>query len=191
MRAPVIVFPTAVPKTKARMAMLSREDVERRVQHLLTQEDLLFEVPVPLMALYARLGIALYTADLPQPKLAGLILRREGRWSIYVSASQPLTRQRFTVAHELGHYLLHLQDAEAEHVAGYKDRLTSLLALREDRVSNPREQEANRFAAALLMPKTLVTACWRNSTGPEDLAQTFRVSRAAMDIRLRELHLRS
>lgn len=51
---------------------------------------------------------------------------------IYINEADPITRQRFTLAHELGHYFLHLMD-ESD---------TSIVSFRYSR--NPREREADR-----------------------------------------------
>ena len=69
------------------------------------------------------------------------------------SSNAPV-RQRFTIAHELGHYLLHTQGAEEVHI----DRLFEIKFRDEQssRGTDLDEQEANFFAAELLMPRQFI-----------------------------------
>ncbi|KQV39326.1 MULTISPECIES: ImmA/IrrE family metallo-endopeptidase [unclassified Rhizobium] len=72
------------------------------------------------------------------------------QWGIYYDETQSETRRRFTVAHELGHYVLHRQRIESEEQ--YKDGIFCS----EDSVirgaGGDIEAEADQFAATLLMP---------------------------------------
>ena len=73
-----------------------------------------------------------------QEKTSGVIFTREGR---------PAGRHRFTIAHELGHFLL------PSHKAKQQCTLPDLMETRQDNEHRRREAEANRFAAGVLMPK--------------------------------------
>ncbi|WP_370008187.1 ImmA/IrrE family metallo-endopeptidase [Sinorhizobium fredii] len=72
------------------------------------------------------------------------------QWGIIYDKMQPETRQRFTVAHELGHYLLHRRLIEQD------DRYTNGIFCSEDSITRGAgggiETEADQFAATLLMP---------------------------------------
>jgi Zn-dependent peptidase ImmA (M78 family) len=91
-------------------------------------------------------------------------------------------RQRFTVAHEISHYLLHREQIGS----GIRDDVLYRSAL-----SDAREAEANRLAADILMPESAVRAARERLRGMQDdeavleLAQQFGVSEAAMKIRLK------
>lgn len=92
---------------------------------------------------------------------------------IYVNVEQPATRQRFSIAHELGHLLL--------HEAGVVFRDT-----RRRKGAKPwEEKQANEFAADLLMPVPWVESA-RAYIGrdPDRLANIFAVSSQAMSYRL-------
>ena len=96
------------------------------------------------------------------------------------------TRRRFTAAHELYHHL------------SYTDGSTELRPLfysvRERELSAPEiieERQANRFAAALLMPDSAVKDMAREGLSPAQMARRFGVSVEAMDIRLQKLGLYS
>ena len=78
---------------------------------------------------------------------SGMLLPAEGR--ILVNADEPDTRQRFTVAHELGHWICQCLEGSAEPMM-CRDKDLSTAA---DRA---REREANVFAAELLMPEEAV-----------------------------------
>jgi len=74
------------------------------------------------------------------------------RWAIVVNQDNAEVRQRFTIAHELGHLLLHrytTPHADAGYKVRFRDQKSSAGSLRE-------EIEANQFAAELLMPEDLI-----------------------------------
>jgi Zn-dependent peptidase ImmA (M78 family) len=121
-------------------------------------------------------------------ELSGMVHRQtNGKAVIGVNALQSPTRQRFTIAHELGHLILH-QNAQF-HVdenspIGFRTPLSSQ-AVDSDEI------EANQFAAELLMPVSLLNAAIAKipaNTGTEDavmmLAKVFEVSEQAMMFRL-------
>ena len=109
--------------------------------------------------------------DLP---VSGSAHWASGRWQLSVNASEPWTRQRFSLAHEFKHCIDH------RHIAVlYTDASTA-------------EAAADYFAACLLMPKRLVKRHWGEGTqSVSALARVFAVSPVAMARRLEHLGLRS
>lgn len=95
-------------------------------------------------------------------------------------------RQRFTIAHELGHFA-------SGHLAGNRVMFRDTNEMFTKRVFDPLEAEANRFAAALLMPADLVKASIQRDgmTTLHQLAKRFGVSESAMRWRLVNLGLLS
>lgn len=93
---------------------------------------------------------------------------------IYVRSTDPITRQRFTVSHELGHLML--------HPLGKVFRDESL-----GKGRSKAEVQANRFAARLLMPAHMVRAALALSPTLDELAALFGVSKDAMAARLEAL----
>lgn len=89
---------------------------------------------------------------------------------MYLNITHPLTRQRFTVAHEIAHYLLHPVGMYAEN--GKKGRM---------------EREANALAAEILMPRRAVLECLKHGLTVPEMGRVFGVSWEAMDIRIQEL----
>lgn len=152
-------------------------------------------VPVPVDQIAKKLGIDLVHESLG-PDVSGLIVTGKGGVKICVNHDDPKVRQRFTVAHELGHHVLEHQFEAGSHV--HVDRGNVILY----RPKNPagfdtREREANQFAAELLMPATLLKehARVQRPKGPltdldvERLADKFQVSQQAMTIQLIGLNL--
>jgi IrrE N-terminal-like domain len=107
--------------------------------------------------------------------LSGVLL--PARWEIWVRRDEPPPRRRFTVAHEIGHHLLHSDGAAV------LCRPVDVEAAAED--ARALERQANRFAAELLMPEDLVRA-EADGDGPDPiaLAARFGVSDIAMGFRL-------
>jgi hypothetical protein len=96
---------------------------------------------------------------------------------IWVRRDESGTRRRFTIAHEVGHHLLHSDGATVLCRPVDVDQA--------DEAARAKEREANRFAAELLMPEPLV----RERVGSDGLdvaalAGTFDVSPIAMAYRL-------
>ncbi len=138
--------------------------------------------PVDLHAIAARIGVTVtMPRDLPRD-VSGSIRRQGEVYLIEINGNDPPRRQRFTIAHEIGHFLLHqdMLDGGIEDDRMYHSRFS-------DQV----ERQANRLAGQILMPPGLIMAAWQ--AGARDIgrfAETFDVFEQAMEIRLRELGLR-
>jgi Zn-dependent peptidase ImmA (M78 family) len=87
--------------------------------------------------------------------LAGFLYITPSTGYVYANASDPVPRRRFTVAHELGHFILH-----REIMGGKVSMGDAPDAIREvgDDESRDMERQANRFAAELLMPAEVCIA---------------------------------
>lgn len=163
--------------------MASREWTTLRVDTREMLEGFQLDAPVKLAAMARELGLVVKAATL-SPGISGEIRpdpERPGHFIIRVSRHDSPERQRFTVAHEIGHYLLH-RDQIGD---GISDD-----ALYRSSLSDRREAEANRIAADVLMPEGLLREWLRRAEilGVEDkvayLKEHFEVSEAAMKIRL-------
>lgn len=99
---------------------------------------------------------------------------------LYVNAKDPLNRQRFTIAHELGHWVLH-----REYYLRHPDKYPVLPRFDRTDNSNPFEKEANTFAANLLVPKHLLAAV--KDAPVSVLADIFLVSREMMEFRIKNV----
>ena len=123
--------------------------------------------------------------------LSGLLLPKARE--IWVNADEAVRcpgRRRFTISHELGHWCMHRD----EHVATIYCRSTSIDEANERPERPLPEQEADAFAAALLMPASLLREqyeiCRADFPGQEcfpELCRRFRSSKAAMGRRLHQV----
>lgn len=177
----------------------SYDEIEQETFSLLRRFGLQDTIPVPLVDLCHRLGIDVFRQHFAESTLSGLVVVEGSRVAIHVSQDQALVRQRFTIAHELGHFWLHLRGSQQN--GGFQDTPAMVEALdseadaptavayRRDQVINATEREANRFAASLLMPAPLVRAAFRRPEDLPRLAQWFAVSLGSLTIRIRELGL--
>jgi Zn-dependent peptidase ImmA (M78 family) len=113
---------------------------------------------------------------------------------IAVQQGDPLNRQRFTIAHEIGHFHLRHQFEPGEHVHVDRGHIITPRNSRSSTGVDVKEIEANQFAACLLMPSKLLlerikalkvkSLCDDHVTR---LAGEFKVSEQAMTIRLSTL----
>ncbi|MFB3882530.1 MAG: ImmA/IrrE family metallo-endopeptidase [Armatimonadota bacterium] len=106
-----------------------------------------------------------------------------------------LGRFRFTIAHELGHWVLHRQLLIPQDQIAIIERPAARVASSSPTGFDPAEFQANRFAAALLMPRSFVRAAWAEQHGESEqvavdvLAERFQTSYSAMDVRVKQLGL--
>lgn len=166
---------------------MTKAEIERIAHQTLIEHGML-SIPVDPVAIANRLGIRVSNAVFSEASLSGMIAQRGDKKSLLVNDSDSIERKRFTIAHELGHCLLHL-DVEGEFV----DSATDLF--RTDGNSGKgqmhlQEVEANIFAAALLMDEDLIRQCWSSCKDLSRMAKIFMVSESAMGIRLNSLGLK-
>lgn len=135
----------------------------------------------------------------PGTSLSGLLLSGERRIVVNAQeASESPGRRRFTITHEVGHWVLHHRPDEASvycrsvsvrEAEGHAEAAAP--AAPEAGAPRPfagmfdyphAELEANQFAAAVLMPRELIAAYPRPGTQAEvdEVAAVFGVSRAAL-----------
>lgn len=154
-----------------------------------TAEDILAKlkvstIPVPVEEIAGKLNIKIGRE--PSNDFSGLLIRKDGKSLIGINSTESHVRQRFTIAHELGHFFLHPQ----------KDTFVDYRDNQKDVMRTPRERQANMFAAALLMPRSLIFKDVKNLSkeGIHDmeiqkLAEKYEVSEEAMKYRLMNLNL--
>jgi Zn-dependent peptidase ImmA (M78 family) len=106
-----------------------------------------------------------------------------------INARDSRERQRFTVAHELAHFLLHKENARKRKAHRTEGHVYDPFVYLEP--SDRREEvEANRFAAALLMPPNLFKPAFeRLDRDPRTIARLFGVSSNAVEIHAANLEL--
>jgi Zn-dependent peptidase ImmA (M78 family) len=156
--------------------------------------------PVSVDAIVRSLGARLSFDPFAESDISGFVARRPGMPPVIgVNSAHPMTRQRFTIAHEIGHLVMH--DGQPLIV----DKLVRVNLRRAALPSTTVEIQANQFAAALLMPETLLRREFERLAAKrqpmrvdnlvddliDSLARSFAVSAQAMRIRLNELDLLS
>ena len=167
---------------------LTPNEIEHKAKEILTQHGL-YSLPIDPVVLANKFDITVHNAEFVDDSWAASISKRGSSTSIFVEQSDALSRKRFSVAHELGHYFLHLPengefaDKQADMFRG---RSSNRSVSNEERY---REVDANRFAAALLMPSELVRKQWEEEPNVSRMAKTFKVSKEAMGYRLEALHI--
>jgi Zn-dependent peptidase ImmA (M78 family) len=159
-----------------------------------------FSVPVNLERVCDSLDVEVHYEQL-EDKVSGVLMIKGGEKHALINAKHHPNRRRFSLAHELGHLVLHdcREDrlfidtslrvyqrvgAPSDETYGNADSLTTPME----------EREANLFASALLMPEDLVRSQALDLDLEEEgdvafLARMFSVSDQAMFIRLQQLGL--
>ena len=148
------------------------------------------QIPIDIETLAVQAG-AVLSYEPFEGELSGVLVKENDRIVIGVNSTDPKNRQRFTIAHELGHLLLqHPGEIFVDHVISRRDKKSSLAI-------DWQEIEANKFAAELLMPEDLLLEkaqfIQENNNGITaialltQLAKDFQVSAQAMEIRLTNL----
>lgn len=127
------------------------------------------DLPVDVEAVAQGLGIAV-VRDKFEPTISGVLIREASSTVIVVNLDHHSRRQRFTIAHELGHYELHPGrelTVDSSVRLNWRDDVAGLATDQE-------EIDANAFAAELLMPADAVRAAVASLRG--ELADPRKVS---------------
>jgi Zn-dependent peptidase ImmA (M78 family) len=148
---------------------------------LITKRNLK-KIPINLEKVVNDLGVTIIEHEFSDD-ISGLFLREDKALYIGVNQGHHDHRKRFTIAHEIGHYILH-----ADNVLHYDTNSldsSSVVLFRSEGPRDLNEIEANAFAAEFLMPEPLIKRCIELSILSTDrLADVFQVSEAAMRYRL-------
>jgi len=165
--------------------------------HRIFQEQELLQTELPdltrgrVMAILGTIGFQIDDAADPDEPLDGFIFTSDSVGFIFIcrNARNILPRRRFSVAHEIGHHMLHRERMRTGHADAEIDGTAT----------DPMEREADRFAAELLMPRAVcearaeemqrtAKACPRAVLAYR-LAAELLVSHQAMGLRLDELEV--
>jgi Zn-dependent peptidase ImmA (M78 family) len=136
-------------------------------------------LPIDLSGVLKMYSIQIKEGIFKDANISGLYDRKSN--SIYLSKTEPYERKAFTIAHELGHFLLH------ENNLGeifYRSTMISL-----DETTQKDEAEANCFAASLLIPEEQLREYWELTHDFGKLAKIFGVSNSAIFFRAKNMSL--
>lgn len=146
------------------------------------------KIPTDVDSLAKNLDIDVMYEQLEDDVSGMMVTREDGSVAIIVNQGHSKTRQRFSIAHELGHYHLH-RDVSPVFVDSNKVFYRNGVAANG---TNIQEIEANAFAAELLMPESKIRERFQNNLSLMDMntdlvekvATTLKVSTTALTFRL-------
>ena len=155
----------------------------------LLKEAGLPRIPVDVERVAEHLGLKIIERPL-EDEYSGYLTVKEK--NIVVNSAHSPARQRFTIAHEIGHFQLHCQQADTPM---FVDQTVYFRAPQFSDEARAREREANYFAAELLMPEEWLAKyldahpmnASAYSREVRELADEFKVSKQTMEFRLRDL----
>ncbi len=166
--------------------------IEEKARMLLEQSG---QTKAPINPQKVAEWLGIEVKKLPfEDDLSGVLIREEGHCVIGINQNHHPNRQRFTIAHEIGHQALnhHGEVFVDQAILNKRDRRSSIAV-------DPQEIEANNFAAALLMPRDFVVQELKSrldkapkiqrSNLLDEMASRFKVSPQAMEFRLVNLGL--
>ncbi|HEX2628143.1 MAG TPA: ImmA/IrrE family metallo-endopeptidase [Chitinophagaceae bacterium] len=148
------------------------------------------EAPVDVIEIANTCGVTVLPYHLDN--VSGVLVLKNGQPTIGFNQLESRVRNRFTIAHELGHYILHgKQEMVSDASDLFVDKDFKVRFRGNQESSKSEEIEANKFAAYLLMPDHLLKQEIENlefsiedESSIIDLAKKFDVSSIAMSIRL-------
>ena len=138
----------------------------------------LTSAPVDVIEIVSALGLELAYENMGE--LSGKIEKSGDTFKITVNMKDIPVRQRFTIAHEIGHYILH-RDMIGDGItddAMYRSSLGSFF-----------ETQANSYGAYVLMPPALFRQVYKTVKSYPGLAERFQVSAQAAEFRVKNLGL--
>jgi Zn-dependent peptidase ImmA (M78 family) len=172
---------------------MNRRKIRTLVDLIIHQNNL--TVPIDVEKIASAIGAEIKKDDFDE-SLSGFAFQKHGSKFIGVNSSEGIQRQRFTIAHELGHLFLHKQSS-----VSYDKGMMLMRNTHSSDGTDIKEIEANRFAAELLMPEDslrhdLLSAGQIDLVEENDatkeliskLADKYNVSFMAMSIRLTTLY---
>jgi len=170
---------------------MARHNLEERAEKTLRDTEG-YRVPVPIHLVAERLNLTLEAAALGD-KVSGMLVVEGNAGAIGYNSAHARVRQRFTISHEIAHYLLHARRSGKAQL--FIDKQVTYRRDKSSSAGVDREEiEANQLGAALLMPHGLLRQEIRaqdldldDSDAIDLLAKRFQVSTAAMSNRLQNL----
>ena len=149
--------------------------------------------PIDLIAIANELGLEVFTSSSMDKDESGVIRfnRDKNTYKIYINEKHSPKRKRFTLAHEIAHYI-----CDKDYLEAYGEIVESKECIRSlNRIGGSvpdsdmvwRDIRANRFAAELLMPLSPFITIWDKAASIEDVANAFNVSTHAAKVRAETL----
>jgi len=170
---------------------------EKQIDNLYSEYKIEGKIPVPLIKIAESLGykVCTFKPTFETLHISGIVDYDERK--ILLNGLDFYKRQRFTLAHEIGHIVLKHQ--KVGETLDYREDMENILS------SKPKERDANKFAAELLMPREEFKKKFDEKKSKKDenhktgeqsdrevisrLAKEFLTSYSAAEIRAKELKL--
>jgi Zn-dependent peptidase ImmA (M78 family) len=177
------------------MAVIRRYDRRQDQNQVASANRDLIDTPEKLLTYAQQQGLTIVPLDVEgvakafdidikkeslENELSGILRKmpESNKWEMLINAKHHSNRQRYTIAHELGHYFLH-RHLQVE----FQDRIFFRGA-----ESSKEELQANSFASEVLMPENYFREMIREGKNKiDELAQEFGVSTLALRIRAKNL----
>lgn len=139
-------------------------------------------LPIDPTRIARRLGIDVFAAEV-DPSVSAMLVKTPGNDPVIIlNQEDSPNRQRFSCAHEIGHFVANQDNPDKYERVDYRGPLAATGA-------DPEEVFANQFAAELIMPAEAVRELKKNGMTTTGLAARFQVSQEAMKYRLENLKL--
>lgn len=177
---------------------MSTKKVEQTIETFIADKlsnPLFRTLPIKVEDIAKSMGIKVFAYGFDDD-ISGVLVIDNDSATIGYNQTESRVRKRFTIAHELGHYVLHRDDAQMFMDKQYTAHFRSTNFTYPDK-KQKQEQEANKFAACILMPEQLLRAeiekmefDLQSEDDIKVLAKIFDVSATAMSFRLSNLGYR-
>lgn len=133
------------------------------------------------------LDISVIDAKFDNDGVSGAIQNKNGEWSIFINYTDSPRRKRFTVAHELGHFLSYKYEGKSRNGIQDNSPHKDYAIWNRGGANTEMELEANEIAGRLLMPEGDIKRYIDQNKTIEEMAELFNVSEAAVLVRLNNL----
>ena len=155
------------------------ERLEELTSRILINNDM-YNIPVDPVRIAKTYDIDVYEVTLDN-KIAGAIryYKEKNKFEILVNKNDAPNKQRFTIAEELGYYILFEEKLKKEEIH---------IELIDNEI-NEEEKDVEYFAGALLINKALLENVYSANSTILELAKMFKVSISSMTLRLTVLGL--
>ena len=162
------------------MALITDQE---KIQELVDEYTSTF--PVDLLTLARKLGLRVFTTKSFKDSKSGEIVKiSDDDYHIYLNAKHPYKRNRFTLAHEIAHYIHHREEmGSSDPLENYRNDTPKISLARTNGGSGKLEIEADHYGAALIMPEAEFIRVWNEKDLVDDVADHFDVSVSAADTR--------
>lgn len=168
------------------MSRMRIDSIRNNVEKLLLKNGI-YGPPVNVAKIAQSLGAKILYSKYDAEEISGMLIRDGKNVIIGVNSCHSANRQRFTLAHECGHLLLH----SGQPIFVDKNFRVNLRDDKSSSATDTEEIEANKFAAELLMPWQFLrkdipsrSIDIENEIYIKILAKKYQVSTQAMSFRL-------